>query len=149
MGILDNFFQQAQNAASGGKTVVIKAAASVTGSGLSGLSAKVDLTFSPFIPKHPPFPLPPHFSGWIGKTHGDNDFRQFIMLARLNIYVPSIPGDYWFLVQGSNMGPPINMSGISDSVPGSESGFSAPQGNELKFVQTAQGITFTFTISIA
>jgi hypothetical protein len=144
MGVLDTFFQRAQNAASGGSTVIAKCVASVAGGGLDGLSATGDLTFTPFIPKHPPFPNPPSFSGMIGKSFGGNNFRLFIMLARVNIYDTSIPGEYWFLVSGSNMGPPINMFDVKDPVPG----FSSPQQNEVKYVGTQQGITFTLTISI-
>ena len=145
MGILDDFFQLAQNAASRGSAILGKCTVSVAGGGLDGLSAQGDLAFQAFIPtKHPPEPKPPAFSGKIGKTFGDNNFLVFVLLARQNVFDPSLPGEYEFLVEGSNMGEPVSMNSVSDPVPG----FSAPQQNEVKFVRTAQGVTLTLTLTI-
>jgi hypothetical protein len=151
MGILDNFFQQATNAARGGSVIVVgKCTVSVAGGGLDGLSATGDLAFQGFIlkhPQHPPFPTPPSFGGVIGKTFGDNNFLVSVLLARTNLFDPSIPGIYNFQVEGSNVGEPIFMNGVSDPV----TGFSAPQQNEVKFVQPQanEGTSLTVTILIA
>jgi hypothetical protein len=125
MGILDDFFQLAQNAASGGSAILGKCTVSVAGG-------------------DPPEPKPPAFSGKIGKTFGDNNFLVFVLLARQNVFDPSLPGEYEFLIEGSNMGEPVSMNSVSDPVPG----FSAPQQNEVKFVRTAQGVTLTLTLTI-